>query len=257
MGSLTGQTALVTGGSRGIGRAIACRLAADGAWVAVHYGHDHDAAGATVATIQDRGGRAVAIHAELGAPGDVDALFAGLEEALQGAALDVLVNNAGGILGTGAIDTTTPEEFDRVFALNVRAPFFVIQRALPLLRSGSRIVNISSADTRIALAGELAYSMAKGAVDVLGRTLAHALGERGITVNTVAPGITDTDANAWLHASPEIEAASAAAAALGRIGRPEDIADAVALLASHDARWVTGHLLDVTGGTFLGPRLGP
>ncbi|KAA9373375.1 SDR family oxidoreductase [Microbispora cellulosiformans] len=255
MSKLAGRTALVTGGSRGIGRAIAQRLAADGAYVAVHYGRDESAAKETVAAIEREGGRAFAVRAELGVAGDVDTLFAGLEEGLAGRSLDILVNNAGGTMGTGSIDGTTPEEFDRLIALNMRAPFFIIQRALPLLSDGGRIINISSADTRIAITHELAYSMAKGAINVLGRTLAHALGERGITVNTVAPGVTDTEANAWIHSSPEFEALTAAASALNRIGRPSDIADIVAFLASDDARWITGDLIDATGGTFLGPRL--
>ncbi|MEU6410877.1 SDR family oxidoreductase [Microbispora sp. NPDC046933] len=255
MSKLAGKTALVTGGSRGIGRAIAQRLAADGAYVAVHYGRDESAAKETVATIEQAGGHAFAVRAELGVPGDVDTLFAGLEEGLAGRPLDILVNNAGGAMGTGSIDRTTPEEFDRLIALNVRAPFFIIQRALPLLRDGGRIINISSADTRIAIARELAYSMAKGAINVLGRTLAHAVGERGITVNTVAPGVTDTEPNAWIHSSPEIEALTATASALNRIGQPSDIADIVAFLASDDARWITGDLIDATGGTFLGPRI--
>ncbi|NUW44151.1 SDR family oxidoreductase [Nonomuraea rhodomycinica] len=255
MGKLAGKTALVTGASRGIGRAIARRLAAEEAYVAVHYGHDEAAARQTVADIERTGGRAFTVRAELGAPGDVDTLFAGLEAGLTGRPLDILVNNAGGAMRTGSIEHTTPEEFDRLIALNMRAPFFIIQRALPLLRDGGRIVNISSADTRVALPQELAYSMAKGAINVLGRTLAHTVGARGITVNTVAPGVTDTDANAWIHSSPETETLTATASALNRIGQPSDIADIVAFLASDDARWITGDVIDATGGTFLGPRL--
>ena len=255
MSTLTGKVALVTGGSRGIGRAIAQRLALEGAWVAVHYGRDETSAQQTVASIERDGGQAVAIRAELGTAGDVDTLFAALAAELEDLRLDILVNNAGGSMKVGSIKGTTTQKFDQVFALNVRAPFFIIQRALPLLRPGGRIINISSADSRIALPGELAYSMAKGAVNVLGRTLAHAVGERGITVNTVAPGITDTEPNAWIHVSPEIESRTASASALGRIGQPADIADIVAFLASEDARWITGHLIDATGGMFLGPRL--
>jgi 3-oxoacyl-[acyl-carrier protein] reductase len=145
MSKLTGRTALVTGGSRGIGRAIAQRLAADGARVAVHYGRNETAAKETVASIQRDGGHAFAIGAELGVASDVDALFAGLEEELDGELLDILVNNAGGPMETGSIEATTPEQFDRLFALNVRAPFFIIQRALPRMRAGGRIINISSA----------------------------------------------------------------------------------------------------------------
>lgn len=255
MSTLTGKIALVTGGSRGIGRAIARRLALEGAWVAIHYGHDETSAQETVASIERDGGQAVAIRAELGTVGDLDTLFAGLAAELDDLRLDILVNNAGGSMKVGSIEGTTTQQFDQLFALNVRAPFFIIQRALPLLPAGGRIINISSADTRIALPAELAYSMAKGAVNVLGRTLAHAVGERGITVNTVAPGITDTEPNAWIHASPEMESRVASASAVGRVGQPADIADIVAFLASEDARWITGHLIDATGGTFLGPRL--
>jgi 3-oxoacyl-[acyl-carrier protein] reductase len=251
--NLAGKTALVTGASRGIGRAIAQRLAADGALVAVHYGSNEAAATEAVEKIQANGGRAFAVRAELGVDGDVDTLFAGLEEGLSGRQLDILVNNAG--TGAGSIEQTTREEFDRVFAVNVRAPFFIIQRALPLLRDGGRIINIGSADTRIAVTTELAYAMTKGAVNILSQTLANALGERGITVNTVAPGVTDTERNAWLNDKPELLAATASAAALGRIGQPADIADVVAFLASDDARWITGHLVDATGGMMLGPRM--
>jgi len=254
MSKLAGKTALVTGASRGIGRAIAERLAADGALVAVHYGHNEAAAKEAVAVIEQAGGRAFTIGTDL-VTGDVGTLFAGLEAGLAGSPLDILVNNAGGALGGGSIEETTPEEFDRLIALNMRTPFFIIQRALPLFRDGGRIINISSADARIAITRELAYSMAKGAINVLSRTLAHAVGGRGITVNAVAPGITDTTPNAWIHSSPEMEARTASASALNRIGQPSDIADIVAFLASADARWITGELIDATGGTFLGPRI--
>jgi 3-oxoacyl-[acyl-carrier protein] reductase len=252
---MTDKTALVTGASRGIGRAIAQRLAADGALVAVHYGANGEAAAETVATIQADGGRAFPVRAELGTPGDVDALFEGLAAGLVGQRLDILVNNAAATTQQGSIEQATPELFDRLFAVNVRAPFFIIQRALPLMRDGGRIINISSADTRIAIGFELAYSMTKGAVNVLGRTLAHEVGSRGITVNTVAPGITDTGKLGWLLDNPEAMARTASAAALNRIGRPADIAAVVSFLASEDGGWVTGHLLDASGGTFLGPRM--
>jgi NAD(P)-dependent dehydrogenase (short-subunit alcohol dehydrogenase family) len=253
MANLTDRTALVTGASRGIGRAIAERLAHDGALVAVHYGSNDAAAKETVAAIEQAGGQAFPLRAELGVTGDVEAMFAGLADGLQGRPLDILVNNAG-IGGPGSIEQTTPEQFERLFAVNVRAPFFIVQRALTLMRDGGRIINISSAVSRIAL-NEVAYAMTKGAIDVLGRTLANDVGRRGITVNTVAPGVTDTDTNAWMRDLPEAKAGVAGATALGRIGQPADIADAVAFLASGDSRWVTGHLLDATGGMFLGPRI--
>lgn len=253
MANLTGRTALVTGASRGIGRAIAERLAADGAVVAVHYASNDVAAKDVVSAIEERGGTAFAVRAELGVPGDVDTLFAGLTAGLGGRSLDILVNCAA-VSAAGTIEETSPEAFERLFAVNVRAPFFIIQRALPLMADGGRIINISSAVNRVAMP-EVAYSMTKGAIDVLGRTLANALGDRGITVNTVAPGVTQTDRNAWMAHLPEAKAGTEHATALGRIGQPADIADAVAFLASDDARWVTGHLLDATGGLFLGPRI--
>jgi NAD(P)-dependent dehydrogenase (short-subunit alcohol dehydrogenase family) len=253
MANLIGKTALVTGASRGIGRAIAGRLAADGALVAVHYGSNDAAAKETVAAIEQAGGQAFTVQAQLGVPGDVATLFAGLADGLQGRPLDILVNNAA-IGAQDSVEQTSPELFDRLFAVNVRAPFFIIQKALPLMPDGARIINVSSSVSRVAMP-EVAYAMTKGAVDVLSRTLANAVGTRAITVNAVAPGVTDTDMNAWMRDMPEAAAGVAGATALGRIGQPRDVADVVAFLASDDARWVTGHLLDATGGLFLGPRI--
>ncbi|NUT47696.1 MAG: SDR family oxidoreductase [Saccharothrix sp.] len=234
------KTALVTGASRGIGRAIALRLAADGMRVVVHYAQDSSAAEEVVASA---GRGAFAVRASL--PSELDALVAALPP------LDVLVNNAAVGL-PAAIEDVTPEAFDAVFAVNVRAPFFLVQRALPLLRDGGRIVNISSGATRIAMPVGIAYSMTKGALDTFTRTLAHHLGPRGITVNTVAPGVVDTDQNAsWLRGNPEAEAAMAARSALGRIGYADDIADVVSFVASEKARWMTGAWLDATGGAHL------
>lgn len=248
--TLTGKTALVTGASRGIGRAIATRLAADGAFVVVHYGTNDAAARETVATIEQAGGTAVAIRAELGTDGDVETLFVGLEQALAGRPLDILVNNAAILAGT--LDQVTPKEFDRLLAVNVKAPYFIIKQALPLLRDGGRIVNVSSAATRIALP-ETAYAMTKGALDILGRNLAVDLGPRGITVNTLAPGVTDTDMNTWIRKAPHLVEKAVAITALGRVAQPEDIADTLVFLVSDDARWITGHWLDATGGLHLGP----
>jgi 3-oxoacyl-[acyl-carrier protein] reductase len=256
MADLKGRTALVTGGSRGIGRAIARRLAADGALVAVHYGRDEAAARETVTAIERSGGEAFPVRAEFGVADDVETLFGGLETELAGRGLDILVNNAGqGGMGEG-LDTTTPESFDRLFAVNVRAPFFVTQRILPLLRDGGRIIFVSSFAPRIAVPQQVTYAMTKGAIDVLGRTLANAAGARNITVNMVAPGSIATDMTAFLAEHPEMAAGVAGVTALGRIGQPDEVADAVAFLASDDSRYVTGHVLDVTGGTWLGP-IGP
>src|ERR1700754_2547813 len=174
MGDLTGKTALVTGASRGMGRAVAQRLAADGALVAVHYGINGDAAAQTVSAIEEAGGQAFALGAVLGVDGDVDALTALLTEGLHGRPLDVLVNNAScGNLETlfaGSIDRLTPARFDEVFAVHTRAPFFLVQALLPVMRDGGRIVNISSPATRIAMPFQIAYAMSKGALEVMSRT---------------------------------------------------------------------------------------
>ncbi|WP_411572818.1 SDR family oxidoreductase [Streptomyces acidiscabies] len=147
---------------------------------------------------------------------------------------------------------TSVEAFDEAVAVNMRAPFFLTQHALERLHDGGRIINTSSGATRIALTDIIAYAMTKGAVDAFTLTLAKALGGRGITVNSVAPGIVDTDINAsWLRGNPKAEQSAAALSALGRVGRPEDVADIVAFLASDDARWVTGQTIDATVGSQL------
>ncbi|MEW9556488.1 SDR family oxidoreductase [Nonomuraea sp. NPDC050783] len=249
MHTLHGKTALVTGASRGIGRAIAQRLAGDGARVAVHYGGSDQAAEETVAAIEAAGGQAFALQAELGMPGDVERLWAAFDARADG--LDILVNNAGILNDEPGIEHVTRRQFERIFAVNATAPFFITQLALPRLRDGGRIINISTMLTRgSAMPQSISYAMSKGALDVLTSTLAKQLGPRAITVNTVAPGVIDTDmhqgrlvgdALAWLSSlSP-----------MGRVGTPEDVADAVAFLASHDSRWVTGHWLDASGGTLL------
>ena len=253
MSSLTGKTALVTGASRGIGRAIAQRLAADGALVAVHYGSNEAAAAETVQAIQGSGGQAFAVPAELGVQGDIDTLFDALEKGLDGRPLDILVNNAAIVTYDATIDQATPEQFDREFAINVRAPFFIVQRALALLRDGGRIINITSGVTWFATP-QIVYSMTKGALNVLGRSLANTVGERGITVNNVSPGITDTEMNSWLHEFDDAASGVAGITALDRVGASADIADAVAFFASDDSRWVTGQTVEVNGGLWLGQR---
>ncbi|WP_077799495.1 SDR family oxidoreductase [Streptomyces sp. JHA26] len=250
----TGKTALVTGGSRGIGRAISHRLAREGALVAVHYGHDPTAAERTVKEIQARGGRAFPVHAELGVPGDADTLWSAFDDALAEqdapADLDILVNNAG-ITVPRPLAQVTEADYDRVFAINAKAPFFIIQRGLDRLRDGGRIVNISSVATRVAFPAIVSYTMTKAALDYLTLSLAQELGPRGITVNAVAPGYTETEINPTL-AVPEIRRRYSEASTFGRLGDPVDIADVVSFLASDDARWVTGQWIDASGGAHLG-----
>jgi NAD(P)-dependent dehydrogenase (short-subunit alcohol dehydrogenase family) len=248
MSTLAGKTALVTGGGRGIGRGISERLARDGARVAVHYGSNETAAKETVAAIEAAGGEAFAIRAELGAPGDAEALWAEFDR--HGEGLDILVNNAGVAL-QALVEDTGEADYDRLFAVNTKAPYFVTKLGLDRLRDGGRIVNISTVATHGALMPTLiTYTMSKAAIDAFTRFLAKSVGSRGITVNAVGPGVVDTDMNAgWLRVSDETRAGAASLAALGRIGEPADVADAVAFLASHDGRWITGQWLDVSGGS--------
>ncbi|MFE5563928.1 SDR family oxidoreductase [Amycolatopsis japonica] len=253
MDRLAGKTALVTGASRGIGRSIAIRLADEGALVAVHYAANTQRAEDVVATIEKNGGRAFAVQAELGVPGGVHELFLGLEAGLKertgSAELDVLVNNAG-VMGGVPADETTAEQFDRLMAVNAKAPFFVIQRALSNLTTGARVINISSGLTRVANPDEVAYAMSKGAVEQLALHLAKPLAERGITINSVAPGITRNDNPVF--DVPEAVEQMAQLSAFGRVGEPQDVADIVTFLASDESRWMTGAFVDASGGTLLG-----
>ncbi|MFR9725902.1 SDR family oxidoreductase [Streptomyces sp. MS19] len=252
MNALAGRTALVTGGSRGIGRAIAQRLGRDGARVAVHYARDDAAARETVASIEAAGGSAFPLRAPLGVPGDVEALWKAFDAETDG--VDVIVNNAGINGGRNGVAGTAAEDFDRVFAVNVRAPFFLVQQGLRRLRAGGRIINVSTGLTsRPGMMPDIAaYTMTKGAMDSFTVALAKELGPRGITVNAVAPGVIDTDINAdWLRGDEEARQGTAAMSPFGRIGQPEDVADVAAFLASDSSRWVTGQWIDATGGALL------
>lgn len=255
MAQLSGRTALVTGGSRGIGRGIAERLGRDGALVAVHYGGNATAAEQTVAAIEAAGGSAFAIGQPLGVDGDAERLLALLDAELTrwtgSTRLDVVVNNAG-IAPQAGLAETSEQLYDELFAVNVRAPFFIAQRAAERMGEGGRIISITSGVTRQAWPDLLAYAMTKAALEAFTLTLAKELAPRGITVNAVAPGLVDTDMNAgWLRASAQSRAEAAATSAFNRVGTPEEIADVVAFAASDDARWVTGQVLDATGGSLL------
>ncbi|MEV6244828.1 SDR family oxidoreductase [Streptomyces sp. NPDC051742] len=253
MGKLSGKAALVTGSSRGIGRATAIRLAREGALVAVHCSQHREAADETVATIEKEGGRAFAVQAELGVAGDVHALFLGLEQGLKertgSTTLDILVNNAG-VMGGVAPEDLTPAGFDRLIAVNAKAPYFIVQRALSLIPDGGRIINISSGLTRVANPQEIAYAMTKGAIDQLTLHFAKHLGPRRITVNSVGPGITDN--GSAIFDNPEAVEQMSSYSVFGRVGEASDVGDVVAFLAGPDGRWITGSYLDASGGTLLG-----
>ncbi|MFJ8632601.1 SDR family oxidoreductase [Streptomyces sp. NPDC093568] len=248
MGVLAGRTALVTGASRGIGRGIAERLGRDGARVGVHYGRNEAAAKETVAAIEAAGGSAFAVGVELGLPGDAEALWEEFDRHADG--VDILVNNAA-IGNSRPIEEIGEPDYDELFAVNVRAPFFIVRHGMRRLRDGGRVVNISSGLARTAVFPHaMAYAMTKGALDVFSRDLSKVLGPRGITVNSVAPGIIDTDNTAeMLHGTEGGWDRAAAISALGRVGETADVADLVAFLASEGGRWVTGSWVDATGGS--------
>ncbi|GAA1545886.1 SDR family oxidoreductase [Kribbella lupini] len=245
------RVALVTGASRGIGRAVAERLAADGLRVFVHYNGHEAKAKETVALIEQAGGTAVAVQAELGSDGGVRELVDAVRTA-SGGRLDVLVNNAAA-LPAGPMEADTPERFDRLFTVNVKAPYFLVQQALPLLVDGGRIINVSSVATRMANPTQTSFAMTKGALEVMTRTLAQELGARGITVNAVAPGATRTADNA--EAFTGLADFITNLTALGRLGQAGDVAEVIAWLASDQSRWVTGQIIDASGGLHLGPKV--
>jgi 3-oxoacyl-[acyl-carrier protein] reductase len=241
--ALTGRRALVTGGSRGIGAEIVRRLAADGAAVAFTYGASAAEAEKLVAEVSETGGTAVAIQADSADPEQVARSVD--ETVAQLGGLDVLVNNAG-VAYVDATDSFPLEQFDRLVAINVRAVFVAIQRALPHLGDGGRIINIGSINAdRVPVAGLAVYAMTKGAVASLTRGLARELGPRGITVNNIQPGPIATDLN---PEDGEFAGWARPMTSLGRYGKTADIASAVSYLAGPEASYVTGANWNVDGG---------
>ena len=246
---LAGKVAIVTGGSRGIGAAIARRLAAEGAKVVVNYAASKAAAEEVVAAIKADGGEAVAVKADVGNPAEIPGLFAACKK--QFGRLDILVNNAAVMQRTFLPDVTA-ELIDKHFNVNVRGYLLCAKEAAAMMTSGGCIINVASAISRMAYPGAVIYTATKGAIDVMTRVLAAELGPRGIRANVVAPGSTITDMNSAKSGKTQAEAdQEIAMTALRRQGLPEDIADAAVFLATDDARWVTGTWLDVSGGIRL------
>ena len=240
----TTRVALVTGASRGIGAAVAKRLAADGFAVAVNYAGNEAAANTTVAAIEAAGGRAIAVRADVAKVDDVQAMFAAIEEKLG--PVDILVNNAG-ILPYVTIAETTDEQFERTMAINVTGTFNTMREAATRLNEGGRIVNFSTSVLHMAPPTYGVYVASKGAVEALTRVFAKELRGRGITCNAVAPGPVATELF-LTGKSDELIQQIANSAPLGRLGQPEDIAGVVSFLAGPDGGWVNGQVLRANGG---------
>jgi 3-oxoacyl-[acyl-carrier protein] reductase len=243
MPSINGKVAIVTGASSGIGRAIAERLARDGAMVIVNYGTSMDKAKAVVAGIESNGGQAVAIQGDMSQVSDVRRL---VQETMQRfGRLDILVNNAGMALFKPLVETTE-QEFDEIVALNAKGPYFAMQEAAKVIEPGGRIVNISTDGTHTAFANVTAYVGTKGALEQFTKGLALELAPKGVTVNTVSPGFTDT-----VMIPDAFRETGAEMSPLKRLGTPQDIADVVAFMVSDEARWLTGQNIHAGGGVVM------
>lgn len=252
---LQGKTALVTGASRGIGRAIALRLGREGALVAVHYGSSRGAAAEVVSTIEAEGGQAFAVKADVRSVTEIVAMFKIIDAELASRAgssmIDILVNNAGVGGGLATIEDTTEEMYDQLFSVNFKGLFFVSQQALPRLRDGGRVINISSHSTRGAQPMLAAYAASKSPINSLTLSLGKALGPRKITVNAVLPGLVETDLTEQLTSNPSLLESIVKEVAFGRVGQPEDIADVIVMLVSPNSGWITGELIVAAGGARL------
>lgn len=254
MNPLDQKVALVSGASRGIGRAIALRLAKDGALVGVHYAKNDKAAEETVRKIESLGGQAFVIQHPFGLANHMNVFLEKLDSKLKAMTgnphFDILVNNAG-ISHMGRIEEVTEEAFDRVMAVNLKSPFFLIQQALDRIRDKGRIINISSAATHNIFPGTIAYNLSKAGLNTLTQNLAQQLGYRGITVNALMPGVVETEMNRDILKNPDSRKHAAKTSVFERLGQVEDIADVVAFFASPDSRWITGQVVDTSGGGIL------
>ena len=242
MASCAGKVAIVTGASRGIGRAIAERLASDGASVVINYARSADEAQEVVKAIEEKGSKAVAVQANISQIADIRRLFQETVDRFGG--LDILVNNAG-VAIYKPVAEVTQEDFDKTFALNAKGTFFCLQEAVRRMADGGRIINISTGGTAMGSPGSSFYTGSKAAVEQFSKALSKEIGDHGITVNIVSPGFTDTE---MLADNPQFKEMGAKMSPLGRLGQPQDIADVVAFLVSEQGRWITGQNIQAGGG---------
>jgi len=243
MKSLSGKVAIVTGASSGIGRAIAERLADEGAIVVVNYNRSEEKAKEVVTVIQAKGGKALATQADMGQVADARRLV--VDTVRQFNRLDILVNNAGKFMPK-PLEQTTEEDFESVIALNTKGPYFAMQEAARVLKDGGRIVNISTCGTRLSFPGATAYLGSKAALEQFSKGLAQELAPKGVTVNTVSPGFTETG-----MMTDEYRQVGLQLTPLKRLGSPNDIADVVAFIVSEEARWLTGQTIQAGGGIVM------
>lgn len=252
---LSGKTCLVTGASRGIGAATAKRIAAAGALVAVHYNASPAEADSVVRAIQEHGGSAFGIRANLADPSEISALFEQLDAELTArtgqTGLDIVIANAGIGGGGSSFSEATAGTFDALFATNARGTFLVAQHAIPRMREDGRVVCIGSLSARGASPERVLYSASKHFINNLVPSLAIELAPKKVTVNAIAPGAVDTDLIATLKADPRMAEALVQMTPFKRLGTPDDIAGAVMMLLGPDAGWVTGQIIEATGGARL------
>jgi 3-oxoacyl-[acyl-carrier protein] reductase len=243
MKELSGKVAIVTGASNGIGQAIAERLAEDGAIVVVNYSKSSEKAQQVVVGIQGKGGKALAVQADMSQVTEARRLV--IDTVRQFNRLDILVNNAGKFMPK-PLDETTEEDFDGVIALNAKGPYFAMQEAAKVLKDGGRIVNISTGGTHLHFPGATAYLGSKAALEQYTKGLAQELASKGVTVNTVSPGFTETGMMTEEYRQIGIQLTP-----MKRLGVPKDIADVVAFIVSEEARWLTGQTIQVGGGIVM------
>lgn len=250
MNKLENKIALITGSSRGIGKSIALDLAKEGAFVIIHYTNNKDSAEQVRNEVHAAGGNGEIVRGDFLNKKSLDELFAQVDKILAGRGIDILINNAGALDRVG-IENTTEEQFDNMFNVNVKSVFFITQYFIPKINNGGRIINTSSNLSKRPRHEAITYSMTKAAIDNFTIALASLLGSRQITVNSVAPGATDTDMNKERFKDPTVKMSVGNMNALKRVGTPEDISKVVTFLCTEAGGWITGQYIETSGGAGL------